>query len=103
MPSEKIEIEESNNEHDSEEKLLLENSDLDKLVKESGILTNPNLPGINNVKQQKIQTYVNEIIQSQGFNTEDVQILVKDNGDDIRVTVYNNSEIYTQINYSKIP
>lgn len=76
---------------------------LEDLVNQSGILTNPNLPGINNFKQQKIETYVNGIIQAQGLNIANVQILSKDNGDDIRVTIFNNGAIHTQINYSQIP
>lgn len=76
---------------------------LEDLVNQSGILTNPNLPGINNFKQQKIKTYVNGIIQAQGLTVSNVQILIKDNGDDIRVTIFNNGAIHTQINYSQIP
>lgn len=76
---------------------------LEDLVNQSGILTNPNLPGINHFKQQRIKTYVDGIIQAQGLNVANVQILIKDNGDDIRVTIYNNDAIHSQINYSQIP
>lgn len=76
---------------------------LEDLLNQSGALTNPNLPGINNFKQQKIKTYVNGIIQAQALNVANVQILMKDNGDDIRVVIYNNGAVHSQINYSQIP
>lgn len=76
---------------------------LEEYVNRSWMLSNPNLPGINHVKQERINNYVNKIIQSQTLDVSKVQLLIKDNGDDIRVTVYNDGAIYTQINYSQIP
>lgn len=76
---------------------------LEELVNQSGILTNPNLPGINNFKQQRIKTYVDGIVMAQALSIANVQILMKDNGDDIRITIYNNGAIHSQINYSQIP
>lgn len=76
---------------------------LEELLNQSGLLTNPNLPGINHMKQQAIKTYVDGIIQGQALDASKVQILMKDNGDDIRITIYNDGAVHSQINYSQIP
>ena len=76
---------------------------LEEIMNSSGQLTNPNLPGINHVKRTNINTYVAGIIQAQSLDASKVQILMKDVGNDISVTIYNDGAIHTQINYSQIP
>ena len=76
---------------------------LEEILNSSGQLTNPNLPGINHVKRTNISNYVNGIIQSQGLIASKVQILMKDIGSDISVTIYNDGAVHSQINYSQIP
>lgn len=74
----------------------------EELVNQSGILTNINLPGINHVKEQIIQNYVNSLILGQGWDIHQAQIFNKDLGNDIRISVYYNGELFTQFNYSQI-
>lgn len=76
---------------------------MEDLLNQSGILTNPNLPGINHLKRQKINGYVNGIVVAQALNASKVQILMRDNGADIAVTIFNDGAIHSQINYSQIP
>lgn len=76
---------------------------LEEILNRSGQLTNPNLPGINHVKRTNISNYVNGIIQAQSLDASKVQILMKDIGADIAVTIYNDGAIHSQINYSQIP
>lgn len=76
---------------------------MEDLLNQSGILTNPNLPGINHLKRQKINGYVNGIVVAQALNASKVQILMRDNGSDIAVTIFNDGAIHSQINYSQIP
>ena len=76
---------------------------LEELLNQSGLLTNPNLPGINHLKRQKINGYVNGIVVAQALNASKVQILMRDNGADIAVTIFNDGAIHSQINYSQIP
>lgn len=76
---------------------------LEEILNSSGQLTNANLPGINHVKRTNISNYVAGIIQAQSLDASKVQILMKDIGADIAVTIYNDGAIHTQINYSQIP
>ncbi len=76
---------------------------LEEIMNQSGQLTNPNLPGINHMKRTNISNYVAGIIQAQSLNASKVQILMKDIGTDISVTIYNDGAIHSQINYSQIP
>lgn len=76
---------------------------LEEIMNQSGQLTNPDLPGINHVKRTNINNYVAGIIQAQSLDASKVQILMKDIGADIAVTIYNDGAIHSQINYSKIP
>lgn len=75
---------------------------IEELVNQSGVLTNINLPGINHMKQQIIQNYVNSLILGQSLDIHQAQIFNKDLGSDIRVSVYYNGELFTQINYSQL-
>ncbi|MCC6837074.1 MAG: hypothetical protein IT234_00930 [Bacteroidia bacterium] len=76
---------------------------LEEIMNQSGQLTNRNLPGINHLKRTDINNYVAGIIQAQSLNASKVQILMKDIGSDISVTIYNDGVIHSQINYSQIP
>lgn len=76
---------------------------LEEIMNQSGQLTNRNLPGINHLKRTDISNYVAGIIQAQSLDASKVQILMKDIGADIAVTIYNDGAIHTQINYSQIP
>ncbi|HSH64715.1 MAG TPA: hypothetical protein VLB84_02725 [Bacteroidia bacterium] len=75
---------------------------IEELVNQSGILTNINLPGINHVKEQVIQNYVNSLILGQSLDIHQAQIFNKDLGNDIRISVYYNGELFTPINYSQL-
>lgn len=76
---------------------------LEEIMNQSGQLTNRNLPGINHLKRTDINNYVAGIIQAQSLDASKVQILMKDIGSDISVTIYNDGAIHSQINYSQIP
>jgi hypothetical protein len=75
---------------------------LEEIIALSGILTNVNLPGVNHVKEQIIQNYVNNLILDSSLDINQAQIFNKDIGNDIRVSVYYAGELFTQINYSQI-
>jgi hypothetical protein len=75
---------------------------LQQLVDQSGILTNASLPGINFVKQQIINNYVDGFIKGLDLNPVNTQICSKDIGTDILVSIYYDNELYSQIYYSQI-
>jgi hypothetical protein len=75
---------------------------IEEAIALSGALTNINLPGINHVKEQIIQNYVNTLILGQNLDIAQAQIFNKDLGNDIRVSVYYAGELFTQLNYSQI-
>jgi hypothetical protein len=75
---------------------------IDEIIALSGILTNINLPGVNHVKEQIIQNYVNTLILGSSLDINQAQIFNKDIGNDIRISVYYAGELFTQINYSQI-
>jgi hypothetical protein len=77
-------------------------STLQQLVDESGVLTNPDLPGVNYVKQQTIISYVDGFIKGQGLDPLKTQVYSKDTGTDIFISIYYNNELYSQIYYSQI-
>ena len=70
---------------------------------EDSQLSNPDIPGINHLKRTNINTYVAGIIQSENLEAANVQLLMKDIGNDVSVTIYNDGAIHSQINYSQIP
>jgi hypothetical protein len=75
---------------------------IEEIIALSGILTNINLPGVNHVKEQIIQNYVNTLILGSSLDINQAQIFNKDIGNDIRISVYYAGELFTQINYSQI-
>jgi len=101
MPTEKTDLEISVDGSEKDSEFI--GKELEELVRQSGMLTNIDMPGINHMKQKRIDAYVNEIVLVEGLDVSNVQILSKDNGGDIRVTIYNKEAIHSQINYSQIP
>jgi len=75
---------------------------IEEIIALSGILTNINLPGVNHVKEQIIQNYVNTLILGSSLDIKQAQIFNKDIGNDIRISVYYAGELFSQINFSQI-